>query len=1276
MSTSEERISPLISKCKSSGDVDTKVDAVSKLQAEFEAGLFDIEGVISGLNACLRTPNQHLSTATLAAILPLFPLLLRRPLSPITSSSSHSAASADAAILRQALNAFLPSGGIIERLGDNREKAREKAKEALLAIGTVVFTAAPPPANSFRGKEAKGAEAPFQIYERCLREQGLASKSWRVREQSILTLVQLRRSHPLFPLRPFLSPLVDALEDGDGTVRECARQAVVEIFTGHGVTDAARTDLKKEMTKKGVRKTIVDSVLIKLLSGEGRNTPLGDNADGKEDSRPSTLTAHKPSAPFMPTTGRSVSHSVVSDLDTPPNRAGEINPGDADVTPVYIASARDLENEFLSMLPHFEGKETEHNWLARERSVIRIRGMLKGDAHSRYPETFIAGLKNGVLEATLKALASLRTTVSACTCSLYSDLAVSLASGLDPFAETLLIPLLRMAGFTKKIIASQTQDVVDAILIHTSCPPRQTLPLLWASVQDKTVQARAFAAGHVKTYLHCHGMRSKHSIESTGGIDMLDKCVRRGLADPNPGVREKARASFWSFEAIWKERGLSILESLDAAARKQLQNVCPVPLEELGLPKHSTPANKKTSVAAAIAASRAKAKQIATAPPTLRHKATATSHAHASRATSPPAPTKRPISPIVTLPRSSPSPRASSPSSSPRSAMLRSSNGPATAYDRQRTRSPVSSSPSPPPSPTIGTHRRRTSSPLVTQSLIRPMVQHNSHISRAPISSASSPPFNPRTSSALRTPVNPTTGPRQIGLPKGDFPSEMDQSLLIATSIPLPSESEPTDDESVNLMTFSAPWELSHPPSQSASSSPTPSSSRIGRVPHSVVEDALRARAAQAESAAAQLLELVDADDGHHLSPIPPSLLPNNGATPILTSRTLTGPPVTPNNQASGIMREAALYKDSPAYNGASPSIFELIEERKHQTSWWLKRMSIIDQGTTISSDVVQRVQELEEYTTALEKGVADLRILRKLILLCHRNPCHAPTSPPTSPLFPKSGRASGTPMSPETPSPHAMYSGNAGLPLMLGDIWEGGTRSEKLFNALGTLLQPDKDTELLEHGLFVLWEMLPHLDGHDTDVFALLLRLRYAQDFNVDEGTLTIRDAQVELMNERNYTLYGLSTMEHCLKAFLAQPIPSQASHDAKLRAHAFGLVTLAKFIIRLPADILEEELPKIKLTLTDAYLNSEAMVRQAATTAITAAQVILQDETHLFALLEPLPDDKKNLLTYFFEKNHARGAVERVDASSGVSGMERLSKEMDRLDQRISTPPKHRGP
>ena len=225
MSSSEERLALLVSKCKSSsefpsawesylakfscrmvGDVDAKVDSVAKLQAEFEAEveagsirlswlniirkalllqLFDIDGLISALKACLRTPNQHLSTATLSAILPLLPLLIKHSSSPAsTSSSSNLSSSVDSAILRQALNAFLPAGGVIERLGETREKAREKAREVLLAIGTVVFKASSSsPASTFRGKEAKGAESPLQIYERCLREQGLASKSWRVREQ-------------------------------------------------------------------------------------------------------------------------------------------------------------------------------------------------------------------------------------------------------------------------------------------------------------------------------------------------------------------------------------------------------------------------------------------------------------------------------------------------------------------------------------------------------------------------------------------------------------------------------------------------------------------------------------------------------------------------------------------------------------------------------------------------------------------------------------------------------------------------------------------------------------------------------------------------------------------------------------------------------------------------------------------------------------------------------------------------------------------------------------
>jgi CLIP-associating protein 1/2 len=69
-----------------------------------------------------------------------------------------------------------------------------------------------------------------------------------------------------------------------------------------------------------------------------------------------------------------------------------------------VASARDLEHEFADMFPHFEGKETERNWLPRDKSITRIRGMLKGDVHIRFPEGFLHGLRSGMLEASLKTV--------------------------------------------------------------------------------------------------------------------------------------------------------------------------------------------------------------------------------------------------------------------------------------------------------------------------------------------------------------------------------------------------------------------------------------------------------------------------------------------------------------------------------------------------------------------------------------------------------------------------------------------------------------------------------------------------------------------------------------------------------------------------------------------------------------------------------------------------------------------------------------------------------
>lgn len=77
---------------------------------------------------------------------------------------------------------------------------------------------------------------------------------------------------------------------------------------------------------------------------------------------------------------------------------------------------------------------------------------------------------------------------------------------------------------------------------------------------------------------------------------------------------------------------------------------------------------------------------------------------------------------------------------------------------------------------------------------------------------------------------------------------------------------------------------------------------------------------------------------------------------------------------------------------------------------------------------------------------------------------------------------------------------------------------------------------------------------------------------------------------------------------------------------------------------------------------------MRESAAASIIAAQLVMKDETHLFMLLDGLADDKKNLLTYLFDKHGARGSTAFTD----TSGWGKLQKEMRRLDTRTSTPPR----
>lgn len=167
--------------------------ALYTLTPRYRLQIPDADALITTVKTCLRTPNQHLTTATLSALPPLLPLLVTRPglarsssaspVSPTASTSSTAPSFVDAHALRQVLQAFLPPGGVVDRLGDSRERAREKAREILVVLGGFAFRCGGASVIMGRSREGKGPETPLMIFEKHLRENGLASKVWRVREQ-------------------------------------------------------------------------------------------------------------------------------------------------------------------------------------------------------------------------------------------------------------------------------------------------------------------------------------------------------------------------------------------------------------------------------------------------------------------------------------------------------------------------------------------------------------------------------------------------------------------------------------------------------------------------------------------------------------------------------------------------------------------------------------------------------------------------------------------------------------------------------------------------------------------------------------------------------------------------------------------------------------------------------------------------------------------------------------------------------------------------------------
>ncbi|WVW80419.1 hypothetical protein I302_102400 [Kwoniella bestiolae CBS 10118] len=1226
----EEDVEGRIVKLRSA-EPDKKVDIIQAFGLDIEEVTelpeSTIDPLILLLPPLIRSSHPLLQSSTLSSFLPFF-----IPLIP-DSPTSH---------LRLILLQILPA--LLEKLNDPKERIHSSASNVIFLTGKKCFIAEPPLANSSLGSSAHGPgskgkekekETLSQTFERCLKDT-LNSKSWRSKVESLKILSKLRGElGAKLGLKGWLGVLVDLLEDSDGNVREQAKETVVALLSPASTPPAARSELKKLLLARNVRKTISNDIIARVLGGGG-----GSGAESGRSTPANVLSSG------IDTQREEVAVNGRSGTATPALSVG--GAGD-EVEIVYIASPHDLSNELAAMLPHFEGKETEQNWAPREKAVVRIRGMLRGGVWPKFSDAFIQGLKGGILEGVSRTIVSLRTTVAQQSCYLMKELAETLGPSFDPFVEHLLPILAKMAGYTKKIIAERSQACVTAIIIHTHIHPRVFITHIAAGVSDKNIQTRHFSTGHLKTFLDIHGAKSKHAIETTPGMmEQLEGAVKKSLADVNPAVRDLARQAFWSYHSVWRSRAEVILNSLDGMARKQLEKANPHDSNGIIVSaKAAPPARRATSTMSALLAEKRKAKaaelaagkmaqespRIVSGPvpgsPSMQQgMPRSNSSASLSGQASKPGQLERSITSPETPPHTIPLPSSPGPSSSPT---------PSQKITPRPTGKPALGS----PKDLLSTTRDRPSS------LGRSPPSRGSPSRDSPLRQSSTYPFS---SSGLRSPASSTASssaannlrtPQSHRRPPPSFSAETGLGLGVntpsGTGIGQSSVSHEAEGEVED-------WAIGTP-------------TRVLPPGSGVVEDARRAQAAQAESAAQQLMEYAeDEQEG-----IPSGLsLGHSHDVPTTPARPTNGNGSaykTPLN-----VRKA--WEDSPRPEAVTPLMMERLKERKHERSWWVRRQELMDKASPLKSTTPAPSSAITEDIEGLTSSQPTLRNLQKLALFSTSHPVH---------------NDEGVDMEDQDLEEEKK-------------VWNDDRVFERILQGLLNFLKPAQNKKLLEQGLVVLWEMVQHqwtlFDGHEHELLEALFGLRASHDATILEST----NALISLLTQISDPMYFMTLLRSSLARFLSDH-PSTSTLDAgqenldgmsrlSLSGNApsseqerirnsgwlFGLTSLGMCILRLPEAVVRVEGEKLGQVIMEGMSSPSSIIRQASQTLLLSIQTILKDSNKTLSFVDGLNKGQKDLAIYYMAQNgildtSSNSANAPNDEAREDEGKEKMLKEMQGL-------------
>ena len=214
---------------------------------------------------------------------------------------------------------------------------------------------------------------------------------------------------------------------------------------------------------------------------------------------------------------------------------------------MHFTSGRDVHAFFEGFQPHFADRENEKNWIEREKDCDLIRSIVQGkDVLLNFPDQLIEGLLK-TSDGLMKAVGSLRTTLSTKGCTTVQAVAQCLEADTERFADRWLKELVPFCASTKKINQQNGNQTVQAII--SACSPTKTLPWIEQAAIDKNATPRQFSGEWLRVLLNSSQHPLTHKL-----VDQIEHVVIIGLQDANPTTRKEYRSAFWGFVKLYPSK--------------------------------------------------------------------------------------------------------------------------------------------------------------------------------------------------------------------------------------------------------------------------------------------------------------------------------------------------------------------------------------------------------------------------------------------------------------------------------------------------------------------------------------------------------------------------------------------------------------------------------------------------------------------------------------------------------------------------------------------------